>query len=55
MQPFVEQGSDTYEFMDWDSQKYCTEYITQKANATGVSITILIPLIDKNEVAGSSL
>lgn len=54
-QPFVEQGSDTYEFMDWDSQKYCTEHITQKANATGVSITILIPLIDKNEVAGSSL
>ncbi|WP_345853128.1 hypothetical protein [Shewanella algae] len=54
-QPFVGQVADTYEFMDWDSQRYCTEHITQKANATGVSITILIPLIDKNEVAGSSL
>ncbi|MCL1143701.1 hypothetical protein [Shewanella gaetbuli] len=54
-QPFVEQGSDSYEFMDWDSQKCCTEHITQKANATGVSITILIPLIDKSEVAGYSL
>ena len=53
-QPFVEQQSDTYEFMDWDSKRYCTETITQKANATGVSITILIPLIDKSEVAGSA-
>ncbi|WP_462170015.1 hypothetical protein [Pseudoalteromonas xiamenensis] len=50
--PFTEQEIDNYEFMDWDSRKSCNEKLTLKANATGVAITILIPLIDKTELEG---
>lgn len=49
-QPFIKQVTDSYEFMDWDSKKECTDSITRKSNVTGVSITILIPLIDKFEI-----
>jgi hypothetical protein len=54
-QPFITQETDTYDFMDWDSKKYCTESITKKANVTGVSITILIPLIDKVAMTENTL
>ncbi len=54
-QPFIEQENDSYEFMDWDSRQKCNNNITQKANAAGVSITILIPLVDKTELEGKSL
>lgn len=54
-QPFIEQENDSYEFMDWDSRQKCNNNITQKANAAGVSITILIPLVDKTELEGNSL
>ncbi|MEZ9058307.1 hypothetical protein [Vibrio pelagius] len=48
-QPF---NNDNYDFMDWDSKEYCNKSITPKADVTGVLVTILIPLVDKEDMAG---
>ncbi|WP_336863719.1 hypothetical protein [Pectobacterium brasiliense] len=46
--PYLFEESDDCDFLDWSTRSYCDTHITEHAEVCGVSITILIPLIDKN-------
>lgn len=46
--PYSFEESDDCKFLDWSTKSYCDENITEHSEVRGVSITILVPLIDKN-------
>lgn len=50
LEPYMFNLEDDCVFMDWETQKNCNDFITECPNARGVSITILIPLSDRNDL-----
>jgi len=46
--PYSFDESDDCKFLDWSTKSYCDEKITEHSEVCGVSITILVPLVDKN-------
>ncbi|WP_225086054.1 hypothetical protein [Pectobacterium colocasium] len=47
--PYRSHSDDIYEFIDWENNESCPKGLTAHPKARGVSVTVLIPLYDKDE------
>jgi hypothetical protein len=54
-QPFKSNDSDSFDFCDWETSEACSNGLTEHPELRGVSITVLIPLYDKNETKDFAL